>query len=265
MMAVADPQSVAGAAVGLAGTIPHQGARTITDGFPGRAETVTLRRPKWPDGLGRFPKPSSASGYFDVIRFWLKSPLDSREGSKLRNLCGGEVRADREPAPFPGGYQERITMRQPLDSALKWLAERDDVHINYAEIALDWTFESSASRDNGWQFIGYHLVRRHHGKKQEVRLGCSDDQNDWTPQHDIELAQTRYDGPRSARNLIVLYKQEVSRKTGEIPLLHLEWRANGAQAVRSLGIVTPADLIQFDYRRFRYLLLTVQPPRAIEK
>jgi hypothetical protein len=190
---------------------------------------------------------TSASGYFDVIRFWLKTPLNSWEGSKLRKLCG--VRADTEPAPFPGGYQQRINLRQPSADALNWLAKRDDVHINYIEIALDWTFVNSASREETSQFVNRHLVRRHHGKKQEIQF-CE---------------ATRYDAGRSAPNLIVFYSEEVSRKTGEIALLtHLEWRARGVQAVRGLGIVSPADLIQFDYRRFwqhRLLLLDASPGR----
>jgi hypothetical protein len=181
-------------------------------------------------------EPTAVCAYFDVIRFWLKNPLDHRARSELQHLTGVKLRIDTEPARFSASYRQRINLWQPSDRALDWLAEHlDHILINYLEMALDWTFKDGDSRDEGRQFIDYYFVRRHHGKTQKIKF----------------YEQTRYDGARSARNRTVLYNEEVSRKTGEMaPSLHLEWRANGAQAVRSLGIVSAADLVRFDHRRF---------------
>jgi hypothetical protein len=95
--------------------------------------------------LEQLAKPIAVYAYFDVIRFWLQSPLDRRRLSELQNLCGGGLRADTEPARFSSRYRQRVTLRQPSDSALKWLAEHTDcVFINYIELAIDWSSESCA-------------------------------------------------------------------------------------------------------------------------
>jgi hypothetical protein len=211
----------------------------------------------------RIPKPTSISAYFDVVRFWLKDPLDHQKLAELRNLCGGKLRVDTQPAKFaPRSYRQRINLPQPSEGALKWLAENTEAFINYVELAIDWTFENGASRDENWQFINSHLVRRHHGKKQEICFcAAGPTGSEDKPDHE----QTRYDARRSAPNRTVLYKDDFSRQTGEIvPLLHLEWRANGAQAVRSLGIFSASDLVHFDHCSFwktRLLLLDASASR----
>jgi hypothetical protein len=96
--------------------------------------------------------------------------------------------------------------------------------------------------------IGRSPVRRWHTPRQGVRFVGRDD-------------MTRYDGPRSAPNVLAVYLAEHDRHTGEaVPLLHVEWRAKGAKAVRSLGIATVRDLAAFDHRSFwrkRLLLMKV--------
>ncbi len=82
--------------------------------------------------------------------------------------------------------------------------------------------------------------------------------------HEIEDGETRYDGPRWAPNLLVLYKDDCSRITGEPYCLHVEWKANGVRAVRGTGIHSPADLANFDHRTFwqeRLRLVDVDPER----
>jgi hypothetical protein len=214
----------------------------------------------------RLPKPTSISAYFDVIRFWLKDPLDRRRLSDLQYLCSGGLRADTEPAKFaPRTYHQRITLRQPSDSALKWLNEHcADAFINYVEIAIDWGFHDGTSRDDTFEFFLRHFCRRHHGRKQQVRF-YADGPNGPKRQYDIDQAQTRYDAGRSAPNRTVFYREEVSRQTGEIiPLLHTEWRTSGVNAVKRLGICSAADLVRFDHHGFwarRLLLLDASPGR----
>ena len=71
------------------------------------------------------------------------------------------------------------------------------------------------------------------------------------------VEDTRYDASRAAPNQVVFYREEYSRVTGELNCLHVEWRANSARAVRSAGILTPLDLLNFSHRKFwsHHLLL----------
>jgi len=53
---------------------------------------------------------------------------------------------------------------------LQWLAERDDVFVNRIEVTLDYTFDSLLALDEAQEFLHFHLIRRWHSKKQQVRL-----------------------------------------------------------------------------------------------
>ena len=129
------------------------------------------------------------------------------------------------------------------------MSKRSDALINILEIALDLTFDNPADADDARDYFGRHLVRRWHGKHQNV--------------FSIEDT-TRYDASRAAPNQIVLYSEDHSRITGELNCLQLEWRANGARAVRSAGILTPQDLLDFPFKEFwsrRLLLVDVEEER----
>ena len=45
-----------------------------------------------------------------------------------------------------------------------------------------------------------------------------------------------YDGPPRAPNRTVFYGKDTSRITGELSVLHVEWKINGLKAVRRAGI-----------------------------
>jgi len=86
-------------------------------------------------------KPVGINPYFDKIQFWIRKPLDTKARALLKRACGqGGIHIDNRPARFGRGYRQRIELRQPTKKALQWLAERDDVLINRAEIALDLVF-----------------------------------------------------------------------------------------------------------------------------
>jgi hypothetical protein len=84
-----------------------------------------------------------------------------------------------------------------------------------------------------------------------------------------DRAETRYDAYRGAPNLTAIYKEEFCRLTGQAaPLLHVEWRANGIKAVRSLGIHSASDLYDFDHTSFwghRLLLLNIISPERLAR
>jgi hypothetical protein len=208
-------------------------------------------------------KPAAIYAYFDKIQFWVREPLDRATVDQLRSQCGrGGIYAHDRPARFDYRYRQRVELKQPTDQALHWLARRDDALINRGEITLDLVFKYRANKDEAWEFLHRHLVRRWHGKKQEIRI----DRGKQKPSNGDEdgTSGTRYDAGRSAPNLIACYREGHSRITGEVNCLHLEWRLNALKAVRSIGIETGADLLEFDHRQFwqkRLLLFTADKER----
>jgi hypothetical protein len=177
---------------------------------------------------------------------------------------------DNRPSSFGQGYRQRLEFKQPLDTALHWLAQRDDVLINRVEIALDFIFESWTARDEALEFLHFHLIRRWRSKKQQVRLYRAGTERDHRgrprPERVDQVgdAQTRYDAGRWSRNGITAYLENHSRVTGELFCLHLEWRANGLRAVQAAGIKSARDLLDFDHHEFwkeRLLLVDVDTER----
>jgi hypothetical protein len=131
---------------------------------------------------------------------------------------------------------------------LQWLAQRHDALTNRAEIALDWVFKFRGHRDEVWEFLHRHLVRRWHGKKQEIRFYRPKAQTPVVA--DDGTVGTRYDAGRWAPNVIASYREDHSRITGEVNCLHLEWRLTGVKAMRGAGIESGQDLLGFDHRQF---------------
>jgi hypothetical protein len=201
----------------------------------------------------------------------LKSPADASTLSKLRQHCGGGgLYFETKPAPFGQNYRQRIELKQPSIEALRWIAERGDVLVNRAEITLDYILDSLAALDDAQEFLHFHLIRRWHSKKQQVRLYRGSQERDSRGKrgaervHEIELATTRYDAGRWSRNGLVIYIDKHSRVTGELYCLHVEWRANGLRAVQAAGIKSASDLLEFDHHAFwkkRLHLVNVNPER----
>lgn len=210
-----------------------------------------------------FKKPANVLCYFDKLQTWFRNPLSRITLGKLRKNCGkGGLYFENSPARFDWAFKQRVEFRQPDDCLLNWLAERDGALINRIEITLDLIFTCSVKRDDAFEFIDRHLIRRWHSHKHEVRIYRSSG-NSYERVH-IDNGQSRYDGGRWAPNSIVTYVEDFSRATGERFCLHHEWRARGVRAVRGTGISTAKDLVGFDYRKFwdeRLLLADVQPAK----
>jgi hypothetical protein len=203
------------------------------------------------------PLPQAVHPYLDKIQVWLRSPADGTTLGALAKHCGRDgLYVDNKPAPFGQGYRQRIELRQPSPKALQWLADRNDVLINRVEIALDYIFDSPNAQDDAQQFLHFHLIRRWHSKKQQVRLYRASKERDSRGRRKAERvseifqAETRYDSSRRSRNGIVFYPEKHSRMTGELPCLHVEWRANGLRAVQVAGIRSATDLLEFDHYAF---------------
>jgi hypothetical protein len=206
------------------------------------------------------PSPIGAQGYFDKIPFWLRKPLDEKTLLWLTQQCGkGELFVADGSAPFRRGFCQRVELRQPSEKALRWLAKHNDALVNRAEIALDLVFKYQADTQEVWDYLHRHLVRRWHGRNQEIRVRRSAQRGD-----DPGSLKTRYDAGRRAPNLLVLYAEDHSRKTGELNCLHIEWRVKSLRAMRAAGINSGQDLPNFDHRAFwqkRLLLYTLDSRR----
>jgi len=209
-------------------------------------------------------EPTAVFPYFDNIQFWRREPLDREIRRWLHSECRRFYRDADKPARFDCRLRERIQLKGLSPDGLLWLASEQDAFINRTEIAIDIHFNDARARDDTFEFLIRHLVRRHHRRNQEIRYYREEDGKPWR-EHRICRAETRYDGPRWAPHLTIIYKQESCRITGEVaPLLHVEWRANGIKAVRSLGIHSAADLSNFNHTSFwvhRLLLLDISPER----
>jgi hypothetical protein len=179
-------------------------------------------------------------------------PLRWRGAKTLAILKGesGHLHVGRQPARFDASFRQRLELKQPSARALRWIANREDALINGTEVAVDFVFANWAERDDALEFLHRHLVRRWHGQHRIRVLSGA--------------AATRYDARRTARNVLVLYRQTFSRITGELCVLHLEWRANGSRAVRATGISSGKDIVEYDHRTFwtkRLLLYDIDPAR----
>jgi hypothetical protein len=210
--------------------------------------------------------PTAVYPYFDRIQFWRREPLNHETRAWLRSQCRprGFSTHNRRPARFDYRLKERIELRGLSEDGLRWLASQQDAHINQIEIAIDILSDSDPKRDRTFDFFHRHIVRRHHGSRQQIRLYRNVDGKPYRVLS-TTLAETRYDAPRYAPHQLTMYKEDFCRTSGEVtPVLHLEWRAKSSRALRSFGIRSGADLLDFDHKNFwvhRLLLQEVSPER----
>jgi len=205
------------------------------------------------------PEPTGKCCYFDKIQFWACKPLNRDELAVLEKECGpGGIHIDNRPARFNNRhrrYRQRIELRQPSRRALRRLARRSDVLINRVEITLDLTFKYRGDAEKARDFFYQHLVRRWHGKNQEIRV-CRSEPSEEHP----GTGETRYDAGGQARNRLAIYAEDHSRATGELNCIHIEWRVRSPRAIRAAGVNSGKDLPEFDHRAFwqkRLLLYAV--------
>jgi hypothetical protein len=179
--------------------------------------------------------PAGVIAYVDKIHVWLKTPRPRTEVAWLSSQCGrglhvyrGHKRWDRSRE-----YKQRLQLRQPSYEALQSLATLEGILINYLELALDLTFNSEEERNEAHEFVCQYHVKRWHGE-QKIKI----------------VKGSRYTGKRRTPNKLVSYADLVCRITGEVYCVHLEWRLNGAEAVRRAGISTIRELLRLEIRQF---------------
>jgi hypothetical protein len=110
---------------------------------------------------------------------------------------------------------------------------RNDVFVTYVELALDWTFADELQRDRARQIFDSCSFKKNHRRK------------------DVGFCKTtRYTDARPAKTNLVAYSDKLSKATGEIHCLHVEWRLRHTAALHRAGIYEIADLLGFDHREF---------------
>ena len=110
--------------------------------------------------------------YRDAIQFWLRKPLSNKERRFLNDhsdklLRGKDIHV-REPAGWDQSRKQVIRLYQPKDDAIKFLAEREDILLNYVELARDFILPDEAKVQELLKFTGRHFVQRWH----RSRVAC---------------------------------------------------------------------------------------------
>lgn len=193
------------------------------------------------DGLGC---PIALHPYRDVIGVWVRHPLSPDDLAHLRSLCGGKLghrirkpRFRRDDRPELE-YGQRLTLRQPSAAALEYLGKRNDVLLNYSELALDRVYDSRDDQQAAFQFVIEHsLIKDRRGQFMRVCLGPK--------------GLTLYSGRRGSKHLAVTYadkKSKVARSA--VPPLHDERRTQGPSAHKRKGIFTLAEIAHLDQPQF---------------
>ena len=172
----------------------------------------------------------------------MKNPSADARYAILPNIAArvGYRHAKTGTLFFNPKLKQRLQLRQPKFEALQFLIERGDrVHLNRVEIALDWIFEERDQCNGAHKFLSRYHVKSHH-YKQGIRFVGDADQG----------INTRYSGPRTARNLLVLYSDKVCKSTGELDTTHSEWRIRSPDALKRVGISSVKDLLKIDPHEF---------------
>jgi hypothetical protein len=200
-------------------------------------------------------RPIHINVYVDKVQIRLRHPLTLDDLHILKRHSRGKLHYEDMWQSPPGQqrprcaakYRFRLQLRQPDRAAIEFLAERDDLHLNVAEFALDWCFASWGDNDNAFLAVVICFVKQRHGK-QHVNLH----------------KRTFYSATFRAGNVFVCYADKPSRINNSPYCVHNEWRATGAHNVKRAGVTAIRDLLSFDHRTFwqqRLLLYVVDGRR----
>lgn len=178
-------------------------------------------------------KTSEIEPYIDSIAVWLPDRLSEQQFEVLQAECGGiPFHIISRPSQFRRRYKLRLKLSRPTPKALDLLGRIEGAHLNYVEFALDLTFHTDDACDEARAVIDMCIIKRHH-QNQKIRY----------------VNGTRYSGPRTAPNVLVIYSDRPSKVTGE-SCVHIEWRISRSRELRKLNIESACDLIDFDFRAF---------------
>lgn len=199
--------------------------------------------PLWHPGGGSNPREGYA--HFDKITFRMRKKLTAKQMQLLRN--NAESVDQRIGRPIRGSdHAWLLTIVNPCQKALEFVARRSDVFCNYVEAALDIPTRDKASGMQLVDVFDRHFVQPHHHNSETNTQEFG--------------SYTRGNKPGLR---YVWYGDKPSKVSGQA-CLHVEARAHGLPAVRRIGIRDPRDLLTFDHVEFwrkRLNLFTIDHER----
>src|SRR5262249_35651527 len=142
-------------------------------------------------------QPTGIYAYIDRIRGWSRHPFSRADRAYLRQQCSKLYAPPPRRRPWQRARtkQQYFDLTQPTDAARHYLA---GATVNYAEFALDWTFNYEDESDGAWTLLDEHLVKPYHRASQGIRY----------------VQGTRYTAGRHAYTNLVSYADQPSRITG---------------------------------------------------
>lgn len=194
----------------------------------------------------RTPPFDHGYSFIDKITIWLRDPLSKEGVQDLRQRCDAGKLHVSSKKPFPRwGYEQRLQICQPTREVLEMFAKRNDVFLNYLELAIDFGCNSEDDLDAAYDFLSHHIVKSHHGKQKVKCVGN-------------RRRGTLYWALRNSGNVLVLYADRPSKVTGEVFNAHVEWRIKGSPALKRQKLESLIDLLNLDVRQFWAKRLSLQ-------
>ena len=185
--------------------------------------------------------PSARFHYFDVVKFWLRNPLDQVLLKQVAEHCGGRPHL-QNGCPFDARYSQRIDLYQPKPAALRLLASLDESLLNYVEIACDLVLADEAAARRYVEFFKDHFLQRWHRTSMPVAV--------YYKGPDLTGYCTRTSpepGKRRGGTWFVCYSDRPCRITNDPHCFHAEIRIQGVQALRRMGIYHVRGLVDFNF------------------
>ena len=185
----------------------------------------------------------------DSVAAWLERKPGNRDLVALRRHCGHLYVKSPHGRLWDRRLTCRIQLHQPTAEAIALLvsiAEKQRLVINLVHIALDLIVRDQSEANALADYFNAHLVKRWHGRHRVSFEGS-----------------TRYTSKqRWGVQQLVTYADRPSKVVPGAPCVHIEWRANGAPQVRSIGVKGPSDLLGLNLREFWQRRLVLEEVRA---
>ncbi len=120
--------------------------------------------------------------------------------------------------------------------SLKRLCESDgDYKITYLELAMDFYSESQSDIDLLRQFFNKHLVQlKKSQRSKKLPYFC-------------DVKETYYYNKEKDSIRLAVYSDKPYRWKPSLFCVHIEYRYSGLKALKSLGILTAKDIVDFDH------------------
>ncbi len=170
--------------------------------------------------------------FFDKLAFRTARPLPEKQMRILRkNTSFVDIRRGHH---IRGSDNVLIlTVINPNDRALRLLGSRNNLVVNYVEVARDTILVDERTPRQLREIYDRAFVQPRHGKRQNIL------QENGT-----------YTGQIRPGHRFVWYGDRSSKRSGGKNCFHLEGRHHGVVAVRRIGIRHPSDLIEFDHAAY---------------